>query len=50
MSQVADSIKSLERAISRDDLSFDDGIELMSANLHELGEVADAIRKRQVGN
>ncbi|MXX21090.1 MAG: radical SAM protein [Cenarchaeum sp. SB0665_bin_23] len=50
MSQVADSIKSLERAISRDDLSFDDGIELMSANLHELGAVADAIRKRQVGN
>lgn len=50
MSEVADSMGSLERAVSRDDLSFDDGVELMSANLHELGAVADTIRRRQVGN
>jgi len=50
MSQIVGSRRSLERAISVDELSFDDGIELMSASLHELGAVADTIRRRQVGD
>ena len=50
MSQTVGSMKSLERAISVDELSFDDGMELMSASLHELGAVADTIRRRQVGD
>lgn len=50
MSQIAGSMKSLERAMSVDELSLDDGMELMSASLHELGAVADTIRRRQVGD
>lgn len=50
MSQIAGSMKSLERAMSVDEISFDDGMELMSASLHELGAVADTIRRRQVGD
>ena len=50
MSQIVGDLRSLERAISGDDLSFKDGMELMSASLHELGAVADNIRRKQVGN
>lgn len=40
----------LEKALAGEDLSFQDGMELMSADLHLTGAVADRIRQRRVGN
>lgn len=41
----------LDRAIAGEELSYEDGIELMSYdNLHLLGAVADAVRKKRVGD
>ena len=43
--------KALERAISGEELSYDDGLELMNYdNLHMLGGVADITRKKLVGD
>jgi aminodeoxyfutalosine synthase len=43
--------KALERAISGEELSFNDGIELMKYdNIHLLGAVADISRQKLVGN
>ncbi len=47
---VRDS-KALEKAISGEELSYDDGLELMSYdNLYMLGAAADLIRQKQSGN
>lgn len=47
---VKDS-KALEKAIAGEELSFDDGMELMSYdNLYMLGAAADMIRQKRVGN
>ena len=41
----------LDRAIAGEELSYEDGIELMNYdNLHLLGAVADAVRKKRVGD
>ena len=43
--------KALDRALSGEDLTFDDGMELMNyENLHMLGAVADNLRQKLVGN
>ncbi len=47
---VRDS-KALEKAISGEELSYDDGLELMSYdNLYMLGAAADLVRQKQSGN
>jgi len=47
---VKDS-KALEKAIAGEELSFDDGMELMSYdNLYMLGAAADMIRHKRIGN
>lgn len=47
---VKDS-KALEKAISGEELSYDDGLELMSYdNLYMLGATADLVRQKLVGN
>ena len=48
--QLARYSEPLERALADKELSFDDGMELMSADLHTLGAVADTIRRRRVGD
>lgn len=50
MLQQVSGPKSLERALSGKDLTFEDGIELMSVELHTLGAVADTIRHKMVGD
>jgi len=51
LEQLVDESKALERAISGEELSFDDGMELMNyENLHMLGAVADVSRKKLVGD
>ncbi len=43
--------KALEKAIAGEELSYDDGLELMSYdNLYMLGATADLIRQKSVGN
>ncbi len=43
--------KALEKAISGEELSYDDGLELMSYdNLYMLGAAADLVRQKTVGN
>jgi len=43
--------QALDRAIAGEDLSFNDGVELMNYdNLHMLGAVADMNRKKLVGD
>ena len=49
MAQIA-GVSSLERAMAGKDLTFEDGMELMSADLHEVGAVADAVRQRRSGD
>ena len=50
LEQLLGSSRALERAVSGEELSFDDGMELMGHdNLHVLGAVADILRKRHVG-
>ena len=47
---VSDSV-ALDKAIAGEELSYDDGLELMNYdNLHVLGATADHIRKKLVGN
>ena len=43
--------KALERAIAGEELNMQDGLELMKYdNIYTIGTVADAIRKKFVGN
>jgi aminodeoxyfutalosine synthase len=49
--QLIGESKALERAIAGEELTFEDGIELMNyENLHMLGALADTTRKKLVGN
>ena len=51
LEQLAGDSKALDRALSGEELSYKDGMELMNYdNLHLLGAVADATRKKLVGN
>ena len=51
LEQLIDESQALDKAISGEELSFDDGMELMNYdNLHMLGAVADIDRKKQVGD
>jgi len=51
LEQLVGDSQALDRALSGEELSYKDGIELMNYdNLHLLGAVADATRKRLVGN
>ena len=51
LEQLIGDSKALERAISGEELSYDDGLELMNYdNLHMLGGVADITRKKLVGD
>ncbi|RNJ76395.1 MAG: radical SAM protein [Nitrosopumilus sp. D6] len=51
LEQLAGGSQALERAIAGEELSYSDGMELMNYdNIHMLGAVADAARKRQVGD
>jgi len=51
LEQLAGDSKALDRALSGEELSYNDGMELMNYNnLHLLGAVADATRKKLVGN
>jgi aminodeoxyfutalosine synthase len=51
LKQLIGESKALDRAIAGEELSYDDGIELMNyENLHILGAVADIARKKLVGD
>src|SRR5574338_589916 len=51
LEQLIGNSKALEKAIAGEDLSYDDGVELMNYdNLHMLGAVADMRRKALVGD
>ena len=51
LEQLVSESKALEKAITGEELSFDDGLELMNYdNLHILGAVADLSRKKLVGD
>ena len=51
LEQLIGESKALDRAIAGEELSFDDGMELMNyENLHILGAVADIARKKLVGD
>lgn len=51
LDQLIQDSKALDKAISGEELSFNDGMELMNYdNLHMLGAVADYSRKKLVGN
>jgi len=51
LEQLVGQSNALDKAISGEELSFDDGMELMNYdNLHMLGAVADVARKKQVGD
>ena len=51
LEQLIGDSKALERAISGEELSYDDGLELMNYdNLHMLGGVADITRKKLTGD
>ena len=51
LEQLVGDSQALDRALSGEELSYKDGIELMNYdNLHLLGAVADATRKKLVGN
>jgi aminodeoxyfutalosine synthase len=51
LEQLAGDSKALDRALSGEELSYNDGMELMNYdNLHLLGAVADATRKKLVGD
>ena len=50
LEQLIGQSKALEKAIAGEELSFDDGMELLNYdNLHMLGAVADITRKKLVG-
>ena len=51
LDQLIHDSKALDKAISGEELSYDDGIELMNYdNLHVLGAAADHMRKKLVGD
>ena len=51
LEQLVGKSKALDRAIAGEELSFDDGMELMNYdNLHMLGAISDIVRKKLVGN
>ena len=51
LEQLAGDSQALDRAIAGEELSYKDGLELMNYdNLHLLGAVADASRKKLVGD
>ena len=51
LDQLVNDSKALDKAIAGEELSFDDGMELMNYdNLHMLGAVADQSRKKLVGD
>lgn len=51
MEELVKDSKALEKAISGEELSYDDGLELMSYdNLYMLGATADLVRQKLVGN
>ena len=51
LEQLIGESQALDKAISGEELSFDDGVELMDYdNLHMLGAVADIARKKHVGD
>lgn len=51
LDQIVGQSKTLDRAASGEEMTYDDGLELMNMeNMHVLGAVADAARRRLVGN
>lgn len=51
LEQLVRRSRALDRAVAGEELSFDDGMELMEYDsLHVLGAVADAVRRRRVGD
>ena len=51
LEQLIGDSKALDRAIAGEELSYDDGLELMNYdNLHVLSAVADITRKKLVGD
>ena len=51
LEQLVGQSQALDRAIAGEELSFNDGVELMNYdNLHMLGAVADMNRKKLVGD
>ena len=51
LEQLVGRSQALEKAMAGEELSFDDGMELMNYdNLHMLGAVADSLRQRSVGD
>ncbi|MCH7876898.1 MAG: aminofutalosine synthase MqnE, partial [Thaumarchaeota archaeon] len=51
LEQLVRDSQALDRAIAGEELSYKDGLELMNYdNLHLLGAVADATRKKLVGD
>jgi aminodeoxyfutalosine synthase len=51
LEQLVGDSQALDRALAGEELSYNDGIELMNYdNLHLLGSVADITRKKSVGN
>ena len=51
LEQLGRESKVFDRVVSGEELTFDDGVELMnSSNLHMLGALADSARQKRVGN
>ncbi len=51
LEQLIGESKALDRVIAGEELSYNDGLDLMhSDNLHVLGALADSVRHRQVGD
>lgn len=50
MLQLVEHSEPLEKALAGEELTFQDGMELMSADLHVIGAVADLTRQRRVGD
>lgn len=51
LKQLVNNSRALERAVSFEELSYRDGIELMNYdNMHILGAVADSMRKKLIGD
>ena len=51
LDQLVNDSEALNKALSGEELSYNDGLELMNYdNLHVLGAVADHVRKKLVGN
>jgi len=51
LDQLVGDSRALDKAISGEELSYDDGMELMKYdNLHVLGAAADHVRKKLVGD